>query len=282
MKIAGIDKAAAQEFMEMEVSDEAWAEFTSRRNGALLGVDLARDGEMRNRYVWQEGKEFALADFGGLTLYFAGTFTARDPTLRSVILAGDQFLQEVDDRRGVANQILVRIADRAEADRVATAIEALEFPVKLTAESQQFARDQAAKDLASMLGYASKVVAVLGLVILIGLANATSMAVRERVREIGLLRSLGFSRTRITALVSLESLVLALLGGVLGTAAAWAALHFGEIRVPAGEFSFPVTLGVPLALLAGVAATAVGLLGGLPAGVRASRRPIVDAIRSVD
>ena len=282
VKIAGVDKELLRDFFEMEVDPKVWEEFKGRRNAALIGIDIAKDRDMSNRYVWQEGKEFAMADFGGLTLYFAGTFVPRDPTLRSVIITGDVFLQEVDDRRGVANQILVRIGNRDDATRTSEQIRGLDFPVKLTAETQQFARDQAAADLTEMLRYASNVIIVLGIVILLGLANAMSMAVRERVREIALLRSLGFSRIRIVSLVATESLFLSFLGGVIGCGAAYALIHAFTQTVPVGNYSFPVTMGLPLALLAAAGATAVGLIGGIPAGVKASLRPIVDAIRSVD
>lgn len=282
MKIVGVDKDLMREFWEIEVDPEVWREFKSHRNGALLGVDLARDRDLGNRYVWKKGKEFAMADFGGMSLYFAGTFVPHDPTLRSVILTGDTFLEEVDGRLGQANQILVRIGHRENATAAIAAIQALDAPVKLGAETQQFARDQAAVDLSQMLGYARDVILVLGLVILVGLANAMSMAVRERVREIGMLRSIGFSRIRIVSLVAGESLLLSFAGGVLGCGAAWAVVHLVAVTVPAGGYSFPVTLGLPLALAAGAGAVAVGLLGGLPAGIGASRRPIVDAIRSVD
>lgn len=281
VKIAGVDKKLVRSFYDIQVDPEEWKDFLSHDNGALLGVDLARDRDLRDRYVWRKGKEFVLADLGGISLYFAGTFTPKDPTMRSVILTGDRFLEQADNRLGTVNEVLVRISDRARSGAVEHAVEKLDFPVKLMAVSQQFARDQAAADMAELLRYARDVVLVLGIVILLGLANATSMAVRERVREIGMLRSLGFSRTRIVSLVVSESLILAVAGGVLGCGAAWAFVRFGDVSVPVGGYLFPVSMGFSLALLSVAGAAAVGVLGGLPAGIRASRRPVVDAIRSV-
>jgi putative ABC transport system permease protein len=212
----------------------------------------------------------------------AGTFSPKDPTLSSVILTGDVFLQEVDKRRGEANQILVRIAHRDEASRVSEEIVKLDAPVKLHAESMQVAVDAAIRDLDDLLRYVGHVILVVGAVILIGLANATSMSVRDRVREVGILRSLGFRRRGVTAIIAGESLVLSLLGGVLGCAAAWAVLTWAGLRIHVGSFAFPVTMSVTLAVAALVASAVVGLVGGLPAAVRASRRPITDSLRSVD
>jgi putative ABC transport system permease protein len=282
VKIAGVDKAKLRDFFDMEVDPAAWEEFTKRRNGALLGIGIAHDRDMKGRYVWEEGKEFAMADFDGLTLYMAGTFTPKDPTLKQVILTGDEFLQEVDDRRGIANQILVRIDHRDHAQAVAEGISALDAPVKLHTESQQVAFDQAIQDLDEMIRYAMYVVLAVGVVILVGLANATSMSVRDRVREVGVLRSLGFSRRKIVGFIAGETFLLALVGGALGCLAGWAVVLVRQASIPVGSYSFPVTLGVHVAVIAVAAAAAVGLFGGLPAGILASRRAIVDSLRSVD
>ena len=112
-------------------------------------------------------------------------------------------------------------------------------------------------------------------------ANATSMAVRERVREVGLLRALGFSRRRIVALIATESLALALLGGILGCAASFTAVALSDVKVSVGSYSFPVAMSMVLALAGAAASALVGVLGGFPAGIRASRRPIVESLRSI-
>ncbi len=282
MKITGIDKDRLREFLDIDVDPKDWEEFRKRRNGALLGVDLARNDDLKDRYIWEEGREFAMADFNGLTLYMAGTFIPRDPTLRSVILTGDVFLQDVDDRRGVANQIMVKIGHRDRIEAVSTAIDNLDFPVDVQTSTQYAALDQAVTDLDEMLRYAGHVILAVAVVIFIGLANATSMAVRERVREVGVLRSLGFRRTTVALLVALETLALALIGGALGAGSAALAIFLRGDTISVGAYSFPVGISATLVVVAVVAAALVGLAGGLPAGIGASRRPIVESLRSVD
>ena len=219
---------------------------------------------------------------GGISLFFTGTFKPRDPTLRTVILTGDVFLQEADNRRGKTNQFLVKITHRDEARRVAKAIDALDFPVAVHTETQQASLDQALRDLDEMLRYAGHVILAVGIVIFLGLANATSMAVRERMREVGMLRALGFSRRRVVMLVAGEALFLSLLGGVIGCAIAWGVVHAVAPPMRVGGFAFPVVLSLVLAVSGAMAAAVVGLLGGIIPGVRVSRRPIVEALRSVD
>jgi len=282
VKIAGVEKEHLRELMDIQVDPEVWKEFMARRNGALLGIGIAEDRDLSKRYVWEAGKEFVLADMGDISMYFAGTFKPRDPTLRSVILTDDVFLQEVDGRRGETNQFLVRIAHRDDGTRIGKAIEAMDFPTELHVETQQAALDQAIADLDEMLRYAGHVILAVGIVIFIGLANATSMAVRERTREVGVLRALGFSRRKVLGLVAGESLALALLGGLIGCVVSYGVVSVAGASMRAGGFAFPVTLSVALATAGAVVAAAVGLLGGLPAGLRVSRRPIVESLRSVD
>jgi len=282
VKIAGVDKDVLRDYYEIEVDEAVWAEFKKRRNGALLGESIARDGNLKTRYVWEPGKDFVMADFNGLSLYMAGTFSAKDPTLASVIITGDVFLQDVDERRGVTNQILVRIAHRDDAQHVGEAIDNLKAPVKLHTESLQSALDLAISDLDDLLRYVGHVILVVAVVILVGLANATSMSVRDRIREVGVLRSLGFRRRGVTAIIAGESVLLATMGGVVGCLAAWGALSFAGLTIHVGSFGFPVKLSATIAVAAVIAAAAVGLFGGLPAAVRASRRSITDSLRSVD
>jgi putative ABC transport system permease protein len=282
VKIVGIDKGRLREFLEIDVDPAAWKEFLARRNGALLGVDIANDDDVRDRYVWKQGREFVMADFGDLSVYMAGTFTPRDPTLRSVILTGDRFLQEVDERRGIANQLIVSVSHHDDGPRVAAAIAALDAPVKLHAETMQAAFDQAVEDLDEMLAYARHVILAVGIVIFVGLANATSMSVRDRRREVGVLRAMGFTRRRITVLVASESLLLALLGGLIGCVGAWAAVRAANVTVAVGSYAFPVTVAITLVMAAVTSSALVGLVGGLPAGIGASRRPIVESLRSAD
>jgi hypothetical protein len=71
VKIAGIDKTVLRDMLDIEVDDAVWQDFLSRKNAALLGVDLARDDEMKKRYVWEVGREFVLADMGGMSVHFS-------------------------------------------------------------------------------------------------------------------------------------------------------------------------------------------------------------------
>jgi putative ABC transport system permease protein len=111
-----------------------------------------------------------------------------------------------------------------------------------------------------------------------GLVAASTMvqSVRERTSELAVLKTLGFSDTRILLLVLAESLFMTLMGGGLGLAAAWLVVQQGD---PTGgllpTFTLPssnVAVGVGLMVLMGLVA------GALPA-MEAMRLRITDALR---
>jgi putative ABC transport system permease protein len=264
----------------MDVDPKAWEDFLAKRNGALLGTDLVN--RYKDEYVWEVGKEFAIADFDGLSLFMAGEFIPRDSAYKSVILADRVYLQEVDALRGICHQLFVKIDDRKNSNRIAAAIDDLDFPVKPNTESAQVALDQAFDDLNDMLRYAGYVIIFTVLVIFLCIANTISMSTYDRTQEIGVLRSMGFERSRIMQIVLAESVLLSLLGGVLGCGAAFLVLELAEQVIFLRGVAVPIVMR-PVILSLGIGASLlVGLLGGILPAFNASRLNIVKSLRNVE
>jgi putative ABC transport system permease protein len=102
------------------------------------------------------------------------------------------------------------------------------------------------------------------------------MAVRERTREIGVLKTLGFSGGRILRLILGESVLLALLGGLPGVALA--ALFAAALETSVGNFipGFAVTPGIALNAL--LLMLGFGLATGLIPAITAMRLKIATAL----
>ena len=124
---------------------------------------------------------------------------------------------------------------------------------------------------------------ILGLLILVvtiavlGIAITLSLSVVERIREIGLLRTLGMARTQVRSMLRSEAVVIALLavsiGVVLGIGSAWALLQ--ALRDEGlSRFSVP-PIGVGAL---GVLAAVTGLLASVVPGRRAARLPMLAAL----
>lgn len=143
-------------------------------------------------------------------------------------------------------------------------------------------RSKALSNFINGLGYTVTVIMAIGAVF--GALNTMYAAVSTRTVEIATLRALGFGGLPVVVSVLIEALLLALAGGAIGAALAYAlfngysvsTLNFQTFSQTA--FAFRVT---PDLLVQGVAwAVIIGMIGGLFPAVRAARLPIVDALRA--
>lgn len=124
---------------------------------------------------------------------------------------------------------------------------------------------------------------IMGLGAVFGALNTMYTAVASRAREIATLRALGFHSGPVVVSVLLESIVLALLGGVIGASLAWWAFDgFSAATLNWSSFSqltFAFDVSPPLLINGIVFALIIGLLGGLFPALRAARTPIANALR---
>lgn len=118
---------------------------------------------------------------------------------------------------------------------------------------------------------------------LFGALNTLYSAVAARAREIATLRALGFGTSPVILSVMFESLVLALVGGTVGGAAAYAAFdgfHAATMNWQTfSQVAFAFSVTPQLLASAIMWAVAIGLLGGLFPAIRAARLPISAALR---
>lgn len=112
----------------------------------------------------------------------------------------------------------------------------------------------------------------------VGVLNTMLMAVFERTREIGVLRSLGWRRSAILGMILRESLLLGLLGGGAGIFIAFGLVQMASIAPVVGDY-FRVTWQWQIFARAIGIALMLGLLGGLYPAYRATRLQPVEALR---
>ena len=132
------------------------------------------------------------------------------------------------------------------------------------------------------LGLAVALVLAVGAVF--GAMNTMYSAVARRTGEIGVLRVLGFSRFNVLASFVIESVVLALAGGILGELLGVIVAYSTGLSsqlMNVGEFIFRFRLTVGAFVSGIVAAVLIGALGGLLPAWRASRIGLVESLRSV-
>lgn len=257
---------------------ERWS---ATRDGAIVGRSLAQ------RYGWQVGDRVTLvADIwpqrdGSSEWNFeiAGIYTSPESEQNEgALLFQWEFFDEARQyARGTVGWFVVQVEDPDQAEGVAQSIDAL------FANSSNETKTQTEKAFAQ--GFARQfgdigliVTSILGAVfftILVLTGNTMAQAVRERVPELAILKTLGFSDRAVLGLVVAEALALILLGGLLGLALAAGAL--GALSAVLAGFGVQgisgsvVSTGIILML-------ALGLVVGLPPALRAMRLRVVDAL----
>jgi putative ABC transport system permease protein len=186
-------------------------------------------------------------------------------------------------RRPFVSSVLARIAgsDDFEAlKRRLTSNPQLSVDVRT---QQDFFSGQSAS-LTTTIGFLAGIVAtIMAFGAVFGALNTMYAAVSARTREIGTLRAIGFGAFPVVASVMAESLLLSLLGGLLGAALAYIAFNGYAVSTLGGGFTqvafqFAVT---PMLVIQGVViALLIGFVGGLAPALRAARLPVTAALRA--
>ena len=124
---------------------------------------------------------------------------------------------------------------------------------------------------------------IMGVGAVFGALNTMYAAVAGRAREIATMRALGFRGLPVVVAVMLETMLLALTGGLLGGAIAWLIFNGYTVSTLSSNFSqvmfqFKVS---PELLWNGIKwALGIGLVGGLFPALRAARLPVTEALRA--
>jgi putative ABC transport system permease protein len=186
-------------------------------------------------------------------------------------------------RRSSFSAVIFRLVDAGRFDDVKSTIES---DPRLTLEAKRESRfyaeqSEALSKFIRYLGISISVIFSIGAVI--GAMITMYASVASRTGEIGTLRALGFSRRSILAAFMLESLLLGLVGGLVGLIAAsfMQALSISTMNFQTfAEIAFSFTLTPKIVIAALVFSLAMGFVGGFLPAARAARMKIVDALRA--
>jgi putative ABC transport system permease protein len=272
-------------YPEFEVPADQKKTWLSDRTGAIIGADLA------TRMNWKIGDRVPLlapiyqrAHDGPWEFTIDGIYnsTKQGVDKTQFFFHYDYLNEAMRKLPGQGDQIgwyIFRVADPSTSDQLAKRIDSM-F-ANSSAETKTATEKAFVSDFAKQIGdIGSIMIAIASVVmffILFVAGNAMAQSVRERINELGVLKTLGFNDGRILALVLMESCTIALLGGGIGLALIWSLITFGGD--PTGGllpiFHFPtrdVVFGVLLVFL-------LGFGTGLLPALQASRLKIVDALR---
>jgi ABC-type antimicrobial peptide transport system permease subunit len=220
--------------------------------------------------------------FAGREWTVVGTFDGGKSGFDSEIWGDvDQMLQAF--RRSAYSSVLVRLDDAGRFEAFKARIEADQRLILEVRQEPLYYQDQS-KSLSTFISYLGVALSVIfSIGAMIGAMITMYAAVANRTGEIGTLRALGFRRSSILAAFLMESLLLSLVGGVLGLVIASFLQAFTITTMNWQSFSqlafgFHLTAAIVAKTLA--FSLVMGLVGGFLPSVRAARLEIVDSLRA--
>jgi putative ABC transport system permease protein len=211
-----------------------------------------------------------------------GLFTADGSSFESEIWGDYDAMAPAIDRNGGCESLTLRLSNPATLAAFDKEVRA-NPRVQLQIDSEpKYYEDLAGPTAAALLGLAGFVAVVMGIGAVFGAMNTMYAIVSQRTREIGTLRALGFSRFSILLSFVLESVLLALIGGILGCLAAFTMNGYTAGTGQTASFSelaFAFKITPPVLVFGLVFAVLMGFVGGLLPAFRAARMPITRALR---
>jgi putative ABC transport system permease protein len=272
-------------YPELHVTDAEREAFKNTRTGAVAGATLAK------KFNWKVGDKIPLQatifpkkdGSNTWTLDLVGIYHSTDPKLASqqegaLFFNWDYFDEARQFGNGNIGWFVVKLADPKQADQVVQAIDAMSFDSDHETKTQTEQAFRAAF-VSQLADFGLIIGAIMGavfftLILLTG--NTMAQAVRERIPELAVLKTVGFSNRTVLLLVLAEAIAILVIGAIAGLGLA--SLIVPIVRVALGGF-FPIINVSSEVWLEGLAlAVLVGLLVGALPAVRGMRLRIVDAL----
>src|SRR6266851_9207948 len=260
------------------VTPEQWEQFLKLRTSCLVGITTMK------RFNFQIGQQIMLRgtiyNFP-VTLTIVGELKGKAPP--DFLIFRRDYLEQAAKRSPFVDVFWVRVDDLRNLQAV---IDALDQGFSNSA-AETHSESEAAFDSNFISGYRVlfRLFEILGFIVVISVglvaANTAAMSIRERRGEIAVMRSIGFTSRTILSLLLSESLVIGLLGGLLGCGSAFIVLKLFSVGTGAtGPMS---SIRMPPLVLAEtlIASALIGVFSALAPAMSAARRNIVDALRMV-
>jgi len=233
------------------------------------------------RFRWHVGQQVMLKG----TIYpfnpsftIVGELTSKAPP--DFFLFRRDYLEELAGRPGFVSFFYIRADSSASMPLIAAHLD--ETFANSSAETQTESESSFYGGFLANYRALFRMASVLGLIVVISIglvaANTAAMSIRERRSEIAVMRSIGFSTRLVLGMLVGESVIIGVVGGLLGCGSAYLLLKLVPVRgVGVPEILIPPIVVAQSLVLAAI----LGLLSGYFPARAASRRNIVDALRMV-
>ena len=264
-------------FRDIQMSAEQITAWQRDRQGVIVDDTLAK------KYGWKLGDRIVLQGTiypVNLELYVRGIFSAT-PDDKSVYFNAKYLEEAVPFFKGHAGTFSILAASPGDVSKVASAVDDMfrNSPQPTKAESEKAFGLEFVAMLGNVKAFILSICLAVVFATLLVSANTMAMSIRERTREVAVLKTLGFTKQTVLGLFVGEAVALALVGGLVGTAIAYLLIVMVTHNPMFTFYNMKLTL--PMWVAAMLISGLVGLVSALLPSYHASRTNIVEGLRHI-
>lgn len=266
-------------FTEARITDDVYQRLRTTKNGTVVGVGLM------NKFDWKVGQKITLIGTfypANPELEIVGTFLAVDPHQEEQMFFRWDYFDELMNQKKMVSTYWMEARTLEDVPKLKELIDS--HMRNSTTPTETVTEKEFAAQFTAMMGNVKAIVTGIGLIVLVIMimmtANTMAMAARERVTEVAVMRTLGFTGGGILAIMVAEAIVVSVIGATFAIGVS--ILIFNVLRMSPNPIYFPVFMVTgPTVLVAMGAALLCGVFSSLVPAVRAARRKISDSLRQV-
>jgi len=265
-------------YRDVKMPEDEITAWQRDRQGVIVSDSLAK------KYGWKLGDRIVLQGTiydVNLELNIRGIFHI-EPDDKSVFFNTKYVEESVSWFKGQTGTFTVLADDPGDVSKIASTIDDMfhNSPQPTKAESEK----AFGLEFVAMLGNVKAfILSICGAVVFATLlvsANTMAMSIRERTREVAVLKTLGFTRGGVLGLFVSEAVALSLVGGLIGAGLGWL-MVFGLTHSPQFFSFFPLKVTPAIWIAAMFVSGVVGLISAALPSYHASQVSIVDGLRHI-
>ncbi len=267
-----------QVFRDMQMPEEQRKAWQRDRQGVIVDDTLAK------KYGWKLGDRIVLQGTiypVNLELYVRGIFSSY-PDNKSVYFNAKYVEEAVAWFKGQAGTFSILAASPQDVSRIVSTVDDMfrNSPQPTKSESEKAFGLEFVAMMGNVKAFILMICSAVVFATLLVSANTMAMSIRERTREVALLKTLGFTRQSVLGLFVSEAVALSLTGGLIGFGLGWIMVYLA-VHSPQFVSFFPMKVTPWMCGLALLTAGLVGLVSALLPSYHASKVNIVDGLRHI-
>ena len=265
-------------FRDLQMPDDQRIAWQRDRQGVIVDDTLAK------KYGWKLGDRIVLKGNiypVDLELYVRGIFSSY-PDNKSVYFNSKYVEEAVSFFKGQAGTFSILAASPEDVSKIASAVDDMfrNSPQPTKTESEKAFGLEFVAMMGNVKAFILMICAAVVFATLLVSANTMAMSIRERTREVAVLKTLGFTRQSVLGLFVSEAVALSLAGGLLGFFLGWLMIY-GLTHSKQFVSFFPMRVTPGMCVLSLLIAGFVGLVSATLPSYHASKVNIVDGLRHI-